>query len=342
MRIAIVNDTRIAIAGLRKVVLNHGHEVAWIAMDGAQAVEAATKDTPDLILMDLIMPVMNGVEATRRIMVGSPCAILIVTASVGAHAPEVFAALSAGALDSVKTPTIGLDGSGSGAEILIAKIEALEKVIKGASPLVDKTETRSKSTRADQNLPLLVAIGASAGGPRAIASLLAALPSNFSGAIVIVQHLDMEFAAGLVSWLEKQSAIPIFAATDGATLSPGVAWLARTSGHAVVGEDGLLHYHEEPQDAVYHPSVDVFFESIVQNWRGRAIGVLLTGMGRDGATGLLSMRNQGFHTIAQDKASSTVYGMPRAAAENGAAAEVLAIDDIARTLIRKARPWSAL
>jgi two-component system chemotaxis response regulator CheB/two-component system response regulator WspF len=178
----------------------------------------------------------------------------------------------------------------------------------------------------------LVAIGASAGGPAALATLLAGLPKDFAAAIVIVQHVDAAFAAGMADWLNQQSALPVRIAREGDRPQAGVALLAATDDHLHLKLPNVLGYTPVPEETPYRPSVDVFFHSVVARWPARAVGVLLTGMGRDGAIGLKAMRTKGYHTIAQDEATSAVYGMPKAAAALDAAAAILPLPRIAAAL----------
>jgi chemotaxis response regulator CheB len=332
MRIGIVNDVSMVVEALRRVVTSKPkHRVLWTAASGAEAVELCAKQPPDLVLMDLLMPGMDGVEATRRIMANSPCAILVVTASVGANAWRVFEAMGHGALDAVDTPTLG--GKTAGTVALLTKLDILEALITG------KQESRGVGTlrglrAAASGHDRLVAIGSSAGGPAALAKLLAGLPKDFPAAIVLIQHVDAQFAPGMADWLGKQCALPVRVAMEGESPAQGVVLLAGTCDHLALNPHGRLAYTADPRDHVYRPSVDVFFQSLTQFWHGEVIGVLLTGMGRDGALGLKALRNQGHFTIAQDQASSAVYGMPKAAATVDAAVEILSIDRIAPRLIR--------
>ncbi|CAM3064306.1 chemotaxis response regulator protein-glutamate methylesterase [Rariglobus hedericola] len=334
MRIAIVNDMPLAVEAMRRVLATEKrHSLSWTARDGAEAVEKCAADTPDLILMDLIMPVMDGVEATRRIMSETPCAILVVTATVEGNATRVYEALGAGALDAVETPAFG---KGSG--FLLVKLDLLERQIMGrqsTSPLFSAAAMEKKvETPADgaQAADWLVAIGASAGGPAALAKVLAGLPADFPGAIVIVQHIDTAFAAGLISWLDSQCALKVVAAGDGVYPLPGHVYVASGDRHAVISPSGLLVQTDEPRGCIYLPSIDVFLTSMASNWKKAGTGLLLTGMGRDGAAGLLRLRQAGFFTITQDRESSAVYGMPKAAAELNAASQVLSLQSISGQL----------
>lgn len=335
MKIAIVNDLGLAVEALRRVVgQNADHDILWVARDGAEAVEKCRAHTPDLILMDLIMPVMDGVEATRQIMKASPCAILIVTATVQGNSAKVYEAMGHGALDAVATPTLAANGALGGADSLLRKIGMIASLIgqKSSQPPCDSPAANAPHHPSTAE-PLLV-IGASTGGPQAVAHILSHLPKNFPAAVVLVQHVDQMFAPGLVTWLQDQCPLPVQIARAGTELTPGVVYVAGTNDHMILKNDASLSYTANPRTSNYRPSIDVFFTSVSQYWRGRGCAVLLTGMGRDGAQGLLALRKAGFHTIAQDKASSIVYGMPKAAAELNAAETILplgVIGDAIRT-----------
>lgn len=183
----------------------------------------------------------------------------------------------------------------------------------------------------------LVAIGSSAGGPAALAKILGGLVTPFPAAIVVVQHGDENLAAGLTDWLTQHSALPVRLVVDGERPEPGTVLIAATSEHLVLTSGARLRYTMEPSDAIHRPSVDLFFQSVSRMWHGAVIGVLLTGMGRDGAVGLKALRDAGHHTIAQDQASSAVYGMPKEAAKLQAAVEILPMDGIAARLVRLVR-----
>ncbi|MBI3900005.1 MAG: chemotaxis response regulator protein-glutamate methylesterase [Gammaproteobacteria bacterium] len=332
MKIGIVNDMALALHALKAAVaLRPAHQVIWTAANGAEAVERCAAETPDLVLMDLIMPVMDGVEATRRIMAESPCAIVVVTASVNAHASRVFEAMGYGALDAVDTPALGLSDPSAGAAPLLKKIDTIGKLI-GDKPSARRPTNESgvaPAARQDR----LIAIGASAGGPAALATVLRGLPADFAAAIVIIQHVDEQFAAGMAQWLAAQCALPVRLAQEGERPVVGTALLAGTSDHLRLVTVDRLGYTSEPADYGYRPSVDVFFHSVSQRWQGEAVGVLLTGMGQDGASGLKAMRDKGCYTIAQDQTTSAVYGMPKAAAKLNAAVDILPVERIAPTLM---------
>lgn len=330
MKIAIVNDMPLAVEALRRALAYEpAHEVVWVAANGAEAVQRCAQFTPDLVLMDLIMPVMDGVEATRQIMAHTPCAIVIVTVDRQQNVHRVFEAMGHGALDVVDTPVLGAGNPREAAAPLLRKILNIGWLIgeRGRIEPVVQAPQRRPSQRQG-----LVAIGSSAGGPAALEMLLKALPVDFPAAIVLVQHVDQVFAAGMAEWLGSASRLPVRLARDGEPPQPGTVLLAGTNHHIRLQKNGTLAYTAEPVNEIYRPSIDVFFESVARFWNGDTVGVLLTGMGRDGAQGLKMMRQQGWLTIAQDQRSSAVYGMPKAAAAIDAAVEIQPLERIAPRL----------
>jgi len=342
MKIAIANDVAMAAEALRRVVASTAeHQVLWIARTGAEAVRMCADNRPDLILMDLNMPEMDGVEATRIIMEQSPCAILVVTGRPQDNVNQVFRALGAGALDVTATPV--LQGQPGGDAELLAKIRTMDKLIRhsgGNQAMMPRTAANANgggnASAPAQDAPArvtsLLAIGASTGGPVAVSKMLAGWVPPRGCAIVVVQHIDQHFADNFARWLGEQLEMPVRSAEEGDELVAGTVLIAKSNDHLTLDQNHRLRYDANPKDYAYRPSVDVFFHCVAQHWKGEAIGVLLTGMGRDGAEGLLAMRRAGQTTIAQDQASSAVYGMPRAAAELDAAQLILPLAKIGPVL----------
>lgn len=333
MKIAIANDVAMAAEALRRVVASTAeHQVLWIARDGLEAVRLCNENRPDLILMDLNMPELDGVEATRQIMQQCPCAILVVTGRPQDNVNQVFRALGAGALDVTATPVLqGLPGGGGDAELL-AKIKTIGKLIRhsGGNEALARNGNGNGNGNERKEAPVtsLIAIGASTGGPLAVSKMLAGWIPAPGCAIVVVQHIDENFAPHFAKWMGEQLDMPVRVIDDGDELVAGCVLIAKTNDHLTLDQYHRLRYDAEPRDYAYRPSVDVFFHCVARHWKGEAVGVLLTGMGRDGGDGLLAMRRAGKSTIAQDQASSAVYGMPRAAAELDAAQQILPLDKI--------------
>ena len=330
MKVGILHHDPAAADGLRRVLSStHEHEVVWSTGLGADAVTLAAERRVDLVVLALPPAGMSGAEATRRIMANAPCAILIVTPSVRANAGAVFDAMGHGALDAVDLPAGGAHEWPTAP--LLAKIETIARLIRDRNG----STGRGRRNAGDATLQRrLLAIGASAGGPTAVATLLGGLPAELDCAVVVVQHVDERFAQGLAQWLSRSSARPVRVAEEGDGLSSDAVLIAGASEHLVLKTPGRLGYTAEPSDAPYRPSVDVFFRSVSLRWPGTAVGVLLTGMGRDGALGLKALRKRGHFTVAQDEATSAVYGMPKAAVALDAAVTVLPVERIAQRLVQ--------
>jgi two-component system response regulator WspF len=333
LKIGIVNDLTICIESLRKVLISiPEHEVVWIARNGVEAIERCKELTPDLVLMDLLMPVMNGAEATRRIMQATPCPILVVTSTVTGNSAKVFEAMSAGALDAVATPVIGEKGEAAKGDELLNKIYRIGKL----TGSMDKKHAKSSKVIAKPKVMVegvdLVILGSSTGGPKVLLDILATFPQSFPAAFIIIQHMDEQFTPGLVDFINSKINMPVQIAKEGAMPEPGKVLMACTDHHLVMTSKLTLSYSKEPKDNFYHPSVDVFFFSVAQYWPSKGVAALLTGMGRDGAEGLLALHNRNWYTIAQDRDSSIVYGMPKAAALIGAATDILPASKIGNAI----------
>lgn len=332
MKIAIVNDVPLAREALRRAVAAvPDHQIAWTASDGAEAIEKTRADRPDLILMDLIMPKVDGVEATRRIMAESPCPILVVTATVSGNMGRVYEAMGLGALDAVDTPSFDHRDGVLGTSPLLEKIATISKLIGRPSRMAVEPPRPVPPEEERPRWPL-VAIGASTGGPNAVCEILARLPDLPSASVVIVQHVDKAFSPGLARWLSEKAGKRVELIEPGQKPESGRIHLAGTNDHVILDDHLRFRYVAEPSTLYYRPSVDVFFASVAGRWPALGVGVVLTGMGRDGASGLKALRDAGWLTIAQDEKTCVVYGMPRAAAEIGAADRILPLGEIARAI----------
>lgn len=330
-----MDDTILALEVLRRVLDNvPEHTLIWMAQDGAEALQKCAENPPDLILMDLVMPVMNGVEATRRIMEKYPCAILLVTVSTTSNLSMVYEAMGHGALDAVNTPVFTPEGDLSGAEPLLDKIRTAAKLL-GVSQSIPATRSPAPKLirRAHQSPPPpLVAIGSSTGGPQALSRVFRNLPRDFNTGILVAQHVDVEFAPGLVQWLRSLTPLHVELARESQAPTTGKILIAGTNDHMVVTANRNLAYTRHPLEYFYRPSADELFHSLARHWPTPGVAVLLTGMGRDGARGLLALRQAGWHTIAQDEKSCVVYGMPKEAADLNAACRILPLDRIGEAI----------
>jgi len=333
VRIAILNNKRAARQQLIKILSGcSSHELAWCTDSGHEAKERCVNDLPDLILMDPLIRDIGGVAVVRHIMALTPCPILIVIGSVEQWSEIVFQALAAGAIDAVNTPALNSINYRQAEQSLLRKINIIEVLTKNSTiKTIDSIDVclNPINDRPEKNL---IAIGCSSGGPGALASLLSNLPRDFQSPIQVIQHIDAEFTSGLVQWLNVKSALPVELTVSGAMPTPGKVLLSAANMHLIMTPAGLLEYCAEPSDTPYRPSVDVFYKSLAQHWKHSVTAILLSGMCDDGAHGMLELRCKGAYTIAQDEATSTVYGMPKAALELGAVVDVLPIHRIADAL----------
>ncbi|HUQ94024.1 MAG TPA: chemotaxis-specific protein-glutamate methyltransferase CheB [Bryobacteraceae bacterium] len=317
-------------------------EVVGEAADGKTGIELCRKLRPDVVTLDMMLPVMTGLAATEYIMAYCPTPILIVSASTNrGELFRTYSALAAGAVDVLEKP-IGDEPDGAWERKLISTVKLVSriKVITHLQGRLNKS-----SSRALPELPSfpagtapgpyrLVGIGTSTGGPAACLEILRNLPPRFPLPILLVIHIGQAFGAALAEWLDSQSGIRVTCARDGEALPPvgEPRVLIAPPGHHLVLRQGRLRLTADPERHSCKPSVDVLFESLAQELAGQSIACLLTGMGRDGAAGLLAIRREGGRTLAQDQATSVVFGMPQEAIRIGAAERVLAIGQIAPAL----------
>ena len=318
--------------------------VVHCVRNGIEAIEAIARFSPDVITMDIHMPHMDGYEATRRIMETQPRPIVIVTASYDADdVSKTFRALEAGAVALIeKPPGIGTPDYEKRAQRLIDMVKAMSEVrVVRRSTRVRRIAPALPATAAGPRDGIdLIAIGASTGGPPVLHTILSALPKPFPVPILIVQHIAPGFVQGLADWLSGSIGIPVQIACNGQRALPGHVLLAPDDCQMRITAGGLISCTSEPMENGLRPSVSHLFRSVALTHGKRAIGVLLTGMGRDGAEELKLMRERGAVTIAQDKESCVVNGMPGAAVQLDAAIHVcppLEIAAILRTLTATAR-----
>lgn len=342
IRVLIADDSLVAREMLSQILASDDAiEVVGIARNGQEAVEAVARLKPDLVTMDIHMPVMDGLEATEQIMAFTPTPILVVSSSVyGEGMGRAFDALAIGALEVIKKPEpkdwAALDAIGRD---VIRRVKILSRVkvithIRGRrTPAYGQQAHAERDADHSVGQIALVAIGSSTGGPSALLNVLGRLPQDLPVPVVVAQHIADGFVPGLATWLDAGCKIKVAAAADGTLVEPGSAYLAATGTNMEV--DGrTLRFTDPKPGQLYIPSADTLFESVALSYSRRAVGVLLTGMGADGARGLLTMRHRGAPTIAQDEATSTVWGMPKAAIDADAVDKVLPVHEIAEEIER--------
>lgn len=317
--------------------------IVGTANDGEQAIEAVERYRPDVITMDIHMPKMDGLEATRRIMETYPTPIVIVSGSTDPHeTATMFRAIEAGALAVLKRPGgIGHPEHEAMVRELVQTVKLMAEVrtvrrwpkMRSESALSPPAKTVAE----DAAKIKVIAIGASTGGPPVLQKILAMLPRDFPVPVLIVQHMATGFITAFVEWLAKSSSLPVHVAMHGEYLVPGHVYVAPDEFQMKVGFGGkIILARDEPENGL-RPSVAYLFRSLAAVYGGAAVAGLLTGMGRDGAEELRRLKEKGAITFAQDKVSSVVHGMPGEAIRLNAATFVLAPDKIAAVLTELAK-----
>jgi two-component system chemotaxis response regulator CheB len=312
-------------------------QVVGEAVDGIQAVELTQRLHPDLVTMDIHMPRLDGLAATKEIMITAPTPIVIITGST--RAGEVRRSLDIlrfGALDvRVKPPGPSAPGYAEAVRSLVATVKAMAQVkvvrhwrMPAALPHVAPRPTRVSAARGR-----VLAIATSTGGPAALQCLLSGLPRDFPLPILVVQHITAGFTEGLASWLESVCPFPVNVVRESSALAPGKVYLAPDDHHLVTVGRALVTLSADPPLGGFRPSGTVLFESVARGFGSSTIAVILTGMGEDGVVGLRAVDAAGGRIIAQDEPTSIVFGMPGAAITAGLAKTVLPLDAIAPYLL---------
>ncbi|MDR3687439.1 MAG: chemotaxis-specific protein-glutamate methyltransferase CheB [Coriobacteriia bacterium] len=337
IRVVVADDSLVARDMLAEILsADPGIEVVGLATNGLEAVEMVERLRPNLVTMDIHMPKMNGLEATERIMAFYPTPILVVSSSVhGEGMGQAFDALKLGALEVIKKPEIR---ESADLDRVAKEVQRKVKILANVRVITHIGGRRGHRTAAGTVAPPdgasrgIVAIGSSTGGPSALLSVFERLPAGLSVPVLVAQHIAEGFVPGLVSWLDAGSPIRVVTAEAGTVPVAGVAYVAPTGTNMVI-EGKRIGLIEPAPTQLYVPNVDALFESVARSFGKRAIGVLLTGMGADGAKGLVRMHERGAVTIAQDEETSTVFGMPKAAIELGAVDRTLAITDVGTAIV---------
>lgn len=339
IRVLVVEDSLTVRKRLCEVIASDPElELVGEAEDGKTAIELCQQHRPDVLAMDMMLPVMSGLAATEFIMAHCPTPILVVSASVNrGELFKTYEALAAGAVDVLEKPN-GQEPDGRWEQVFLASLKLVSRIrvithprarlgAMGRLPVL--SEPRAIQPAAPTRNFQVVAMGASTGGPGAIVEILRSLDTNFALPVLLVLHIGETFGAAFAEWLDGQTPRRVVTAQEGDVVAAaaGRVVMAPPGQHLRV-QEGRLRLTSEPERHSCRPSVDVLFESVAEAYGPQAVGCLLTGMGRDGATGLWDMRAAGGLTLAQDEATSVVYGMPREAALLGAVEHVLPLGEI--------------
>ncbi len=312
-----------------------GIVVVGEASNGMEAIAKVASLKPDIVTMDIEMPVMGGLEAIERIIAEHPVPILAVTALTGVR--TAFAAVSKGALDVIEKPDISLENMRN----LINKIRLLAKVDVSAH---QKALKRSSGAVGISNVTNqrcfskggIVAIAASTGGPQAIHTILSHLPARFPVPIVISQHIADGFTQGMVDWLNAVTPLTVSVAVNGDVIAAGHVYINPAEHSMRITEQGMIILGDREAGKVYHPSCNTLICSIAAAYKERVVGLIMSGMGDDGVVGMQAIRKAGGVTLAQDEASSVIFGMNRMAVESGCIDRVVALSDIPAELMQRA------
>jgi two-component system, chemotaxis family, protein-glutamate methylesterase/glutaminase len=335
-RVLVCEDSKTYAACLTRLLERDPElEVVEVCESAEQAIARLPVIHPDLVTMDLELPGMSGAAAIEQIMSIQPVPILVLSGQVERNSHAALAALAAGALDVMPKSDLDIrDSDGPAALALRRRVKVLCRITVIRHPrasLAHRFEVPASWVRT----AAVIGIAASTGGPPALAALLAELPSTFPIPILVVQHMSPGFTDGFANWLDGEVPLPVQLAVDGCRPESGV-WVAPEGAHLLLTAVGRIALDDSTVDGLHRPSGDVLLRSLASGPGPDAVAIVLTGMGRDGAAGLAEVRHAGGLTIAQDEATSAVYGMPRVAAESGAEL-VLPLAEIAGRL-RALRP----
>lgn len=346
IKVLLVDDSKIALVIYKRVLdAVPDIEVVGVAHSGRAALELIPKLQPNVICTDLHMPDIDGLELTKIVMEKFPKPILVSSVSVQKQGDEhnIFALLQAGAIDICAKPIDGVnDENQEFTQELVRKI----RILSGVVPITKRrreTKTETAGISVSKPMPIvqtslqtikMVAIGASTGGPQALLEILAPLSANFPVPIVCVQHISEGFLSGLIEWLNNHCSLRVKIAEKGELPCAGTIYFPAERQHLVLDDKGLFEVNRDEPVGGHRPSITTTFLSLAEHYRGNLLGIILTGMGRDGADGLKKIYDYGGVTIAQDEATSVVYGMPKAASDLGAARYLLGIKEIYPAILK--------
>lgn len=334
IKIVIVDDSSVTRAVLREILSSQPDmEVVGEAGTGEEAVEAARRLRPDIITMDISMPGMSGMEAIELIMERSPAPILVISSLD--EADIAYQAISHGALDVMKKPSYQPSEQQAIIERIrfLSQIQVIRHLRTRSSNAGDQLAERLSTLAKPRLNSIIVGIAASTGGPRALASILSSLPPHFAPPVLLAQHIGGGFSAGLSSWLNHVSPLTVKLAVKGEEPLAGHVYLPPDGMHLLLQADATLTLVSRQPGDRYVPSADRLFSSLASCYGRQSIGIVLTGMGNDGTQGLALLQKAGAVTIAQDEATSAVFGMPEAAIQAGVIQSVLPLEKIPETLM---------
>jgi two-component system, chemotaxis family, protein-glutamate methylesterase/glutaminase len=340
LRILVVDDSMFMRATIAKTLTAAGFEVIGQAKDGKEAVERVIQLQPDVVTMDFNMPTMNGAEAVRAIFLQRPTPVVMFSAHTRQGARETFDALAAGAVDFVTKPAgeVSMDLSSIRDELVRKIMLAASARPRATTPAAPRRATTMSSSSGGWAattggaLPRLCVIAVSTGGPAALSRVIPALPADTRFGVVVVQHMPRHFTGALAERLDADSAVTVQEASDGDRPQPGLVLIAPGDRHLEFDERGSVVLSDGPLVHGCRPAADITMQSAARVWGRRCIGVVMTGMGKDGAAGALAIKRADGKTLAQDQETSVIFGMPRAAIELGAIDEVAPLDELAARL----------
>lgn len=318
-------------------------KVVGMAVNGREAVEQVALLEPDLVTMDVNMPVMDGIMAIEKIMAYHPVPVLVVSSVAQAeYTANAARALGAGAVDVICKPEpASTEEFKSAATDLRAKVRLLSRVQVITHPRANLLDRIHEIQSGAAGRPLsrqggkIVAIGSSTGGPQALQMILAGLPADLGAGVVVVQHIARGFTDGLVEWLDHNCRLSVCKAEDGQRIEQGKVYIAPDGIHMQVAGGGVIKLVDRQLPGPHKPSIDFLMDSVAETYGEWAVGVILTGMGRDGALGIKQMHDRGGRTIAQDKDSSVIFSMAKEAIRLGAVDQVLPLAGISEAILEK-------
>jgi two-component system chemotaxis response regulator CheB len=361
IRVLVADDSAFMRRCLRDILESEEDiEVIDTARDGREAVEKTLRLSPDVVTLDINMPHMDGLTALQHIMALAPCPVIVISSLTTEGALVTFEALELGAVDFVAKPggTVSL-GIKQVADEIVAKVRAAafsnRKLIgRARSSRKSTAEAKKHEASGKKNEckvfkdEIIVVIGVSTGGPKTLMEILPRLPSDFVGAVLVVQHMPPAFTESFAKRLDQYCNLPVREASDGAAIEPGTITVAKGGWHLVVERDSKTarlraRLTKEPEDALYKPSVNVTMKSVLENVDGRnIIGVLLTGMGDDGANMMVEIRKKGGLTIAESEETAVVFGMPKAAIERGGADIIAPAYKISDIILKRVNEYARI